>query len=188
MVKTDKYISKENLWEWDKKLELNLETITVKKGTIFLEQSQKCDYFYFISEGLTRMFYYDLEGQQVTHWFSAQDMMITSPDSFFHNNENILNFEALEESELILVTLAQFEKISKEVIGFEVLFRNMIVDFALNLSRRVMSIQTESAEYRYLMLIKQYPTIFQRTKLSHIASYLGVTQQSLSRIRRKLVH
>ncbi|WP_299535675.1 Crp/Fnr family transcriptional regulator, partial [Ulvibacterium sp.] len=184
LVRTDKYIKLQDILQWADTLDLNIESIRVKKGNVFLEQGHKCSYFYYIVSGLMRIFYYDREGHQVTHWFSSQDMMITSPDSFFNNNENILNFEALEDCELLLVTRDHLKTASRNVPGFDTLYRKLIVDFTILLSRRVMSIHTESAEYRYLQLIKQYPGIFHRTKLSYIASYLGVTQQSLSRIRK----
>ena len=187
MVQTDKYIALQDIYEWSDKLGLKIDGVEVKKGGVFLKQGQKCDYFYYIIEGLMRIFYYDHEGHEVTHWFSSQDMMITSPDSFFNGNENILNFEALEDCKLLLVTHEHLEAASKNVPGFDVVFRKLIVDYTIQLSRRIMSIHTESAEYRYLQLIKYHPNIFHRTKLSHIASYLGITIQSLSRIRRKLI-
>ncbi len=187
MVKTDKYVSLEEIKKWSDILGLEIETQQVKKRTLFLKQGQKCNYFYYIVKGLMRMYYYDLEGNEVTHWFSDKDMMITSPDSFYHKNENFLNFEALEDCELLLVTREHLKIASKNVPGFDILYRRMLVDFVILFSRRVMSIHTESAEYRYLRLIKDYPNIFQRTKLSHIASYLGIKIQSLSRIRKKLI-
>ncbi|MEM9329664.1 MAG: Crp/Fnr family transcriptional regulator, partial [Bacteroidota bacterium] len=64
--------------------------------------------------------------------------------------------------------------------------RQMNSEFAMVLSRRVMSIHTETAEDRYLRLMKEHPLLFQKAKLSHIASFLGITQQSLSRIRKNI--
>ena len=65
-------------------------------------------------------------------------------------------------------------------------FRNLSSEFAMRLSRRIMSIHTESAEQRYKKLLEDHPAIFQKAKLAHIASYLGITQQSLSRVRKNL--
>ncbi|NAS29495.1 cyclic nucleotide-binding domain-containing protein [Flavobacteriaceae bacterium R38] len=187
MVRTDKYITLEGIYKWIDTLNLEIDSMEVKKGDVFLKQGQKCDYFYFVIDGLIRMYYYDLDGNEVTHWFSSQNMMVTSPDSFFQKNENILNLEALEDSKLLLITYEHIEIASKEIPGFNSLFRKLLVDFIVKMSRRVMGIHTQSAEYRYLKLIEQYPNIFHRTKLSHIASYLGITIQSLSRIRKKLI-
>jgi len=187
LVRTYKYIALDDIHKWADRLGLSIERAEVKKGDLFLKQGQKCDYFYYIMSGLMRIYYYDLEGNQITHWFSSQDMMITSPDSFFQGNENILNFEALEDCTLLLVTKEHLKIASKNIPGFNTVYQKLIVDFTIKLSRRIMSMNTESAEHRYLNLIKEYPSIFQRTKLSHIASYLGITIQSLSRIRKKLV-
>ena len=187
MVRTDKYISLDDIYRYDKLLDLHIQSHKVKKGEVFLKQGHKCDYFYYITKGLMRIFYFDLDGNEVTHWFSNEDMMITSPDSFYNDRENILNFEALEDCDFLLVTREHLKTASKNIPNFDVIYRKLIVDFTVALSRRVMSVHTESAEYRYLKLIKEYPTIFHRAKLSHIASYLGITIQSLSRIRKKLI-
>ena len=65
-------------------------------------------------------------------------------------------------------------------------FRKINSEFAMVLSRRIMSIHTQTAEERYLHLMKEHPDLFQKAKLSHIASFLGITQQSLSRIRKNI--
>ncbi len=115
-------------------------------------------------------------------------MMITSPFSFFKSEANIINFEALEDSELILITKEQFDQMGDEIEAASHAFRHLLAEFAMKMSRRVMSIHNESAEFRYLKLLEEHPLIFQKAKLSHIASFLGITQQSLSRIRKNLVH
>ena len=153
-----------------------------------MKQKQRCHYFYFVSKGFIRLYYLDLEGREITHWFSAENMMITSPFSFFKEETNILNFQALEDTKLILVTRDQLDSFCDQIDHANKSFQSLFVEFAMRLSRRVMSIHTESAEYRYLKLLEEHPLIFQKAKLAHIASYLGITQQSLSRIRKNLVH
>lgn len=187
MVNTDKYVSLNDILKWDKELNLNVQTLTIKKGDFILEQGYKCDYFYFVSKGFVRAFYYDLEGNEITHWFSRENMVITSPDSFFRNKENTANIEALEDAELYLLTKDNIDVIIDNIESSDRLFLNLIIDFAIEFSGRIRSIHTESAEFRYLKLIEQHPNIFNRAKLSHIASYLGIRVQSLSRIRKRLV-
>ncbi|MEO1652932.1 MAG: Crp/Fnr family transcriptional regulator, partial [Bacteroidota bacterium] len=143
-------------------------------------------YFYFVKEGFIRLYYFDQTGRDITHWFSAQNMLITSPFSFYKDEPNILNFEALEASEFILITLDQWNQLSEDSKKARKALRHLSREFSMRLSRRIMSIHTESAEDRYLNLLEEHPLIFQKAKLAHIASYLGITQQSLSRIRKNL--
>ncbi len=188
MFLTDKYITKEKLLNWSHDLGFELKTQSVSKNEVFLEHKQRCHYFYFVSKGFIRLYYLDIEGQEITHWFSSANMMVTSPFSFFKEETNIINFQALEDSELLLITRDQLDKLREDNLSASKAFQNLFTEFAMKLSRRVMSVHTETAEYRYLKLIEEHPLIFQKAKLSHIATFLGVTQQSLSRIRKNLVH
>lgn len=188
MFQSDQYLSKENIYLWCEAVGINIRKQTVAKNEVFLRHKQRCHYFFFIAKGFIRLYYLDIEGNEITHWFSAENMMITSPFSFYRGETNILNFEALEETELFLLTKDQIDQMREHNKQANDAFHNLVVDFAMRFSRRVMSIHTESAEYRYLRLLKEYPLIFQKAKLAHIASFLGITQQSLSRIRKNLVY
>ena len=187
MLKPNEFISKQNLSDWSNILGIKLKTKRAKKGENFLEQSQRCDHFYFVLDGFIRVYYLDLDGNEITHWFSSQHTFITSPLSFFRSEPNILVFEALEDTECWLITQDQLNTISDQIKGADRAIQNLYAEFAIKLSRRIMSIHNETAEYRYLKLIEEYPQIFQKAKLGHISSYLGITIQSLSRIRKKLV-
>lgn len=186
MIKANTYIKAEDLFEWNISLKLDLTTNTQKKGELFLEEGQRCDFFYYVLKGFVRIYYLDIEGNEVTHWFSAENSMITSPFSFFKKEKNILYFEALEDTELLLINSHQLDKIMSQSKETGKAYRHLLAEFAMILSRRIMSIHTLTAEERYLKLMKEYPLIFQKAKLSHIASFLGITQQSLSRIRKNI--
>ena len=106
--------------------------------------------------------------------------------NYFKKEENILYIEALEDTELLLISSEQFKKIINENKSLDSEVRKLYAEFAMTFSRRIMDLHTKSAEQRYLKLIKSHPYLFQKAKLSHIASYLGITQQSLSRIRKNI--
>lgn len=171
---------------WNEELKLGLKRLSVPLGDVFLKEGQRCRHLYYIKKGLIRVYYLDLDGNEITHWFCGEDSMITSPFSFLKEERNILFFEALEASDMILINNDQIEKLVGELPEFNVLFRRINAEFAMVLSRRIMSIHTETAEERYLKLMDEHPLLFQKAKLSHIASFLGITQQSLSRIRKNL--
>jgi len=186
MIKSNAYIKAEDLINWNINLQLGLTTSSPKKGDVFLEEGQRCDYFYYVLKGFIRVYYMDLEGNEITHWFTAEDSMITSPFSFFKQEKNILYFQALEDTDLLMISRQQLDTIISQFKSTEKAVRNLYAEFAMILSRRIMSIHTETAEDRYMNLLKEHPLLFQKAKLSHIASFLGITPQSLSRIRKNI--
>ncbi len=188
MFRSDQFLSKDHLLKWSDELGIEFKIKRIKKAEVFLRQRQRCDYFYFVTNGFIRLYYMDLDGNEITHWFSSDNMLITSPFSFFKGETNILNFEALEDTECLLISKTQYDLLFTEIKEAAHAIQLLLAEFAMRLSRRIMSEHTESAEYRYLKLLEEHPLIFQKAKLAHIASYLGVTQQSLSRIRKNLVH
>jgi len=186
MFSSEPYINYEDLVRWNIEFDLRLIHKTVKKGEVFLKEDQRCDHLYYIIDGFTRVYYLDLDGNEITHWFCAKDSIITSPFSFVKGERNILFFEALEDTRLLLIHSRQLEKLIAHLPELGEAFRHINAEFAMVLSRRVMSIHTETAMERYLKLLEEHPLLFQKAKLSHIASFLGITQQSLSRIRKNL--
>ena len=185
MFKT-KFITTKKLLDWNIKFKLDLTSSDVKKDQLLLEAGQRCDYFYYVVKGCLRLYYLDLDGNQVTHWFSAEDSLVTSPFSFFYKEENILFIEALEDTDILLITSGQFKKIIQEVGSANFEISKLYAKFAMTFSRRIMDMNTKTAEERYVKLMQEHPYLFQKAKLIHIASFLGITPQSLSRIRKKI--
>ena len=186
MFSSKPYIDVNDLDQWDIEFDLGLKRKSAQKGDVFLKEGQSCYFLYFILGGFVRVYYLDREGKEVTHWFCGKDAIITSPYSYLKRGPNILFFEALEDTELLLLSADQLEKLIQQMPDLGDAFRHINAEFAMVLSRRIMGIHTETAEERYLRLMKEHPHLFQKAKLSHIASFLGITQQSLSRIRKNL--
>ena len=186
MIQTNKYITYKDLETWNNQFQLDIKSLDVAKGTLFLKEGQPCHYFYYIIKGLVRTYYLDIDGNEITHWFSPEQSMITSPLSFLKGERNILFFEALEDTKLLLLSAKQIDLIVTHIKSAGESMRKINAEFAIALSRRVMSIHTKTAEERYLHLMEEHPYLFQKAKLSHIASYLGITPQSLSRIRKNI--
>ncbi|MEO0582281.1 MAG: Crp/Fnr family transcriptional regulator [Bacteroidota bacterium] len=186
MFSSKPYLDIDKLVKWNLEFDLGFTNKSAKKGELFLKEGQHCKHLYFILSGFTRVYYLDLEGNEITHWFCAKDTIITSPFSYVKNERNILFFEALEDTELVLLSAKQISKLISHKPEFANALRDMNAEFAMVLSRRIMSIHTMTAEERYVNLMKEHPQIFQKAKLGYIASFLGITQQSLSRIRKNL--
>jgi CRP-like cAMP-binding protein len=181
-----KFFSSKNLLEWNIEYNLDISNKSLEKGELLLESGQRCDYFYLVLKGFLRVYYLDIDGNEVTHWFSAKDTTVTSPFSYFKKEENILFIEALEDTDVLLISSHQLNTIIQNIASANQEARNLLAEFAMTFSRKVMDIHTKSAEARYLKLMAEHPAIFQKAKLSHIASFLGITQQSLSRIRKNI--
>ncbi|MBD0404053.1 Crp/Fnr family transcriptional regulator [Flammeovirga sp. EKP202] len=186
MFSSKPYLDINKLVKWNLEFDLGLTNKSVKKGDVFLKEGQPCKHLYYILKGFVRIYYLDLEGNQITHWFCADDAIITSPFSYVKGERNILYFEAMEDTELVLISASQLNTLIQHVPELGEGMRQMNAEFAMILSRRIMSIHTQTAEERYLNLMEQHPLLFQKAKLSQIASFLGITQQSLSRIRKNL--
>jgi len=150
--------------------------ITFQRNEIVAETGKICNYIFFIRKGMLRSFYYDRKGKDITNWFANEDMIITAAESFFRRKPSFLRIEATENTTVRAISYDQLEEAFKKHPSLERFGRLVMTEIMIYL-------QVKSAEERYHELIKTHPDIFQRAKLGHIAGYLGITQQSLSRIR-----
>lgn len=162
-----------------------ISTRKIAKGEKLLEHQEVCGHLYFVQSGLMRIFYYK-NGRDITEWFATEKQFLFSIRSYFEGSPSKLIIEALEDSEIILLSKNCMEGLRKD--NLEV--ANMLIEAfskSLILSQiRMESIQFESARHRYEMLLKNQPEILHKAPLQHIASFLGITQETLSRIRSKI--
>lgn len=164
----------------------NMEVFELKKGEHVVREGHKCNHLFLVESGLMRVYYHDEKGHDITHWFSEVGQVTTVPDSFFENVDNQFNIEALEDSQLRGVTLETLNTMCAKEHAFEHFARLMAIRFLSEINDKLISLQFKTAKQRYLALLEKHPDIFQRVNLGHIASYIGITQQSLSRIRAEV--
>lgn len=161
-----------------------LPTKVYQKNEIIVSTNQIHKHFYYVEKGIIRVFYYDNKGNDVTHWFTAEDGMLTILSSVYDKKISIYGIQALEANTTLKVaSFDQFIKAKENTSEFQELFEQTIIRTAIKVANRLISIQTQTAKERYNNLLAEHPEIFQRVNLGHIASYLGMAQQSLSRIR-----
>ncbi len=158
----------------------------VHKGTFLLEQGQICRNFYFIQRGLAYGFYYHKIKEVVT-WFAMENSMMSSAYSFFSQKPSTNNIKALEDLDLIYLKFSDLEKLYAAHPKFERIGRLVIQQYYLRLEERLQAIQFKTASERYHELLQEMPSLVQRVPLGLIANYLGITQETLSRIRRKKI-
>ena len=152
------------------------------KGDHLFKQGELCRHLYFINKGLVRVYYYSGSGKEITAWFSAEKSLVTAIDSFYYHKPTRDYCEVLEDSVIYPISFSEFEIILNSERGARLAFY-ILYDITHKMTDYISSLKFQSAEERYKALIKEYPSILQRISLGHIASYLGITQETLSRIR-----
>jgi CRP-like cAMP-binding protein len=152
------------------------------KHTSLLSNGEVCKEFHFLAKGIARVFYYK-EGKDVTAWFAAEQGIVSAIDSLFTGHPSMYNIELLEDSEVYSLQYNKMEGIFERHPITERLGRILVTQNYLLLDERMKLFAFCTAEERYERLLQQLPDIFQRVKLGLIASYLGITQEHLSRIR-----
>ncbi|UIR57998.1 Crp/Fnr family transcriptional regulator [Sphingobacterium sp. SRCM116780] len=158
--------------------------ITKQKGDFFLKQGQIVSNLFVIEEGLVRAFY-KKDDREITVWFGLENMILGSVIPLFFNLPSLENIQFLEDSSIYYISREDMNELYQKYHQMEVIGRKLAEEYCKILEERVISLQTESAEERYHTLLKNEPKAAQRISLGHIASYLGIAQETLSRIRKK---
>jgi CRP-like cAMP-binding protein len=157
---------------------------TFDKSTLLVKEGQNADKVYFIANGSARA-YYLKDGKEITDWFAFENDFISSIGSFFENIPSPHFIELLEPTTFLEITRKDVFELSDKHHDFERLGRIVTTKTMLTLRKRIISLQFETAQQKYENLITIRPDIIQRVPLTHIASYLGITLETLSRIRNQ---
>ena len=153
-----------------------------KKYSLLLKEGSLSKEVFYIEEGIVRQFY-TKDGKDITHAFHAENSFYTSIENIYFHNPNPFGLEALETCKVRVAEFAQVEAFINSHPKLEVFMRMLLISFLKNLSDRIYSIKFQTAQERYDFLLKNYPKILLRVPLGHVASFLGITQQTLSVIR-----
>ncbi len=174
-------ISQDALDELKSKLKSN----TVKKGEVILSYGQICKEIFFVSKGCLRL-YYIADGVEITVWFSFEENSAIELSSFLSGKPTEYYIEAIEDSEFLSLHKSELQSLYKKYPEMESIMRAFWEDVILNLLERFTALQKDTAEQRYLNLSGK-TKYMQRIPQKYLASYIGVTPTSLSRIRRNLI-
>ena len=152
------------------------------KKTILLKEGQVAQRIYFIKKGFVRSFYYK-EGDQFTNWFMGEGEIIISVYSFFSRRPSFENIELLEDSVLQSINWDQLQTLYTQFPEFNKVGRLITEQYYIRSEERAINLQILSAKQRYENLLENHPGILQKASLGQIASFLGIKQETLSRIR-----
>lgn len=158
----------------------------VRKRQYILNAGDVCQYITFVDKGMLRSFTVDDEGSEYVVQFAIEGWWISDVGSFVSGKEALYNIEALEDCELLYLSKSKMDELVKLVPVMERFFRLLMQNNIVALQRRVVAYMSLSAEEKYLKLMEVAPDIMQRASQQHIASYLSITPETLSRVRRKV--
>tara|TARA_R110002049_G_scaffold207188_1_gene377655 strand:- start:37506 stop:38072 length:567 start_codon:yes stop_codon:yes gene_type:complete len=154
-----------------------------KKGDFFIKEGQISQNIAFINSGILRSFYYSNSDNEITYCLSFPKSFVTAFTSYISQEESSINIQTLSATELFLIPKIQMDKLVKKNENW-LLFQKQIAEkYFMTLEKRVFEHQKEKAENRYVNLVKSRPEYIKQIPLQYIASYLGITQRHLSRIR-----
>lgn len=159
----------------------------VARNEFFLEEDTVSDEYLFMEQGFMRAYTFDPEGNDVTTAFYGPGQVVFEVSSFFNRIPSKENIQAVTDSSGWVISFAELNQLFHESPAFREFGRSVLVKGFTGLKQRMLSMINERAEERYANLVSTRPDIFRHAQLKHIASFLGVTDTSLSRIRKELI-
>jgi CRP-like cAMP-binding protein len=158
----------------------------LRKKQFLLNEGEVCRYIGFVNSGCLREYTIDNKGNEHIIQFAIEDWWVSDLNSFLSGEPAEYNIDALQDSEILLLEKSARDKLLDECPKMERFFRILIESNHVANHRRITDSLSTSAEEKYLKFIKTYPKLFELVSQNQIASYLGITPQSLSRIRKEL--
>ncbi|AKK74238.1 catabolite gene activator protein [Chryseobacterium gallinarum] len=159
----------------------------IKRKEMVLKEGEYCLFEGFVQEGCFKVYYLNENGFEQTLYFAVEGWWITDLDSLINHVPCTLNIEAIEDSEVLMISKKDKEYLYETMPQVEKLFRIMNQQSSVALQRRILSLTGKTADKRYLEFLEKYPGLEQRLTQQQVASYLGITHEFLSKIRRKLL-
>jgi CRP-like cAMP-binding protein len=160
--------------------------LELRKDEYYLEAGKIARQFGFILDGIARVCYYNNKGEEITKYFIEENNILVNLESFDNEIPSSAYVQAITDCRLIVFSKQDWEELSNTIIGWDYIVHKIISKALLQKIGRISPLVADDATTRYLKFLEIYPTVANRIPLSYIASYLGVTQSSLSRIRKNI--
>jgi CRP-like cAMP-binding protein len=160
----------------------------LRKRQYLLQEGDICKNLAFVAKGLLRTYNVDEKGDEHMSVFGWEGWWISDFNSFLSAEPSVFNIDAIEDSELLLISHTEYDRLTLTVPIMDRYFRILYQNSLVIKERRLMSSITHTAEEKYLLLIESNPMIIERIPQNLIASYLGIAPETLSRIRKNLAY
>lgn len=162
-------------------------TKNLNKWQSLLHDGEVCKNMFFIASGCFRLYRYDNEGTDHTVRFGIENWWITDQESYNTGNPSNYNIEALAKSIVIVWPKASWDELLATIPSFKIFYEQLVAKAFETSQQRIYSLISSPAEARYLEFLKTYPKIFNKVPLHMVASYLGISRETLSRVRRDIL-
>ncbi|MEL6864793.1 MAG: Crp/Fnr family transcriptional regulator [Bacteroidota bacterium] len=167
----------------EERIRSDFEWVSLSKGTIILEEDRKANYLYFVDKGLVHNYYYLEDGRKITSWFYDENHFVTAWSSFFQQKPSFEVIEALEECELYRISYTNYQQLIADFPPFSHFARLLAEEMLSFLDEFAKGWSFLSAKGKYELILMHFPDIELRVKLGLISSFLGISQETLSRLR-----
>ena len=156
------------------------------KRQYFLQEGDICKYQLFVEKGMLRSYTVDEKGTEHILQFASEGWWMADLSSYVTGEPSVFNIETLEDSDVLLLSKSSWEDLMLTIPKFEHYFRILIQNHLISTQKRLLQSLAESAEEKYLKFIRLYPQCVQRVPQHMIASYLGISRETLSRLRKNV--
>ncbi|WP_210151575.1 Crp/Fnr family transcriptional regulator [Chryseobacterium scophthalmum] len=163
------------------------ETMELRKDEYFSEAGKIPRYVGFLLKGVTRFCYYNNKSEEITHSFVEENNFVSDQQRFESQMVASEYIQAITDCELLVFSKKNWDEIGNTIVGWKDMENLIVKNCLMKALERRSPLVSEDATTRYLSFISQFPGLVNRAPLSQVASYLGITQQSLSRIRKNIV-
>jgi len=156
-----------------------------RKGKLLLKAGEICDHIYFIKKGAVRGFI--KEGtKDITTWITAENEIVSSISSLDSKEPALENMQAIENCDLLAITYTDFQDLYNKFPEFNIVARKILQKYYQDAERRAFIARVANAEKKYRLFLTRYGHLANRIPLKYIASFLGITLETLSRVRKRL--
>lgn len=159
----------------------------LEKKQYLLREGEICNYLTFVSRGILKSFMSDEKGQDRISLFAFEGWWISDFNSFINREKALLNIDAIEDSEVFMISFDNYERLTLQIPIMDRYFRILYQNSLVTKDRRLMISNKSTAEEKYVSLVQTNPDIAKRIPHTLIASYLGLSPETVSRIRKKLL-
>jgi CRP-like cAMP-binding protein len=165
-------------------LQKHVISLSVRKRKLLLKEGTVCNHIYFVVKGAIRGF--RREGQKdITTWIVIENELVTSIFSLDNPSPSVENIQALENSELLAITYDELDQLYEQFPEFNLIARKLLQHYYADAEKRAFIARLTKAENKYRNFLMMHPSLANRIPLKYIASYLGMTLETLSRVRKK---
>ncbi len=158
---------------------------SVRKGKMLVKSGEVCHHLFFIVKGALRG-YMKEEDRDITTWISIDNEVVTSISGLNDQAPSIENIQAIEHSDLVVISHTDLETLYSDYPDFNIVGRKLLQRYYQDAERRAFIARIPGTENRYQYFVKNYPQLINRIPIKYIASFLGVTLETMSRVRKRL--